>query len=535
MHIVAAGLSNHQGTNLAMLIGDTLREAAARAPDQTALIDSISSITYAEFDRRANQLANALLGLRLEKGARVAILSRNRIEYAVAYFAIARTHYVSVHCSTRSATEELAYVLNKIAADVLLFESEFTHIVGPALQGLTRKLKTIRIGAGTDKNELAIDAVALPDFVAGHAYTQPDSGIDTDAPLAITLTGGTTGMPKAVLVSHNARYASAVAAAQEFGIDATDIVAASTPLFHCAGLFVWFGTAVMLGSTIVLPEDWDPVRFMQLVEQEQITAAFLVPSQLSDLVGHKNFSTAPLRTLTNIGYAGAPLGEALFARIRSALPHVAFTENYGQSEACPITVRNDECGPARYPTVGRAVAGVELEIIGKAGEQLPAGTVGEIIVHGDQVFSEYLNDPEETAAALRLGNGWLLTGDVGSLDEDGFLTLVDRSKDMLICGGENIYSAEIENALYEHDDVAECAVFGIPDERWGEVPAAHIVLTPGASVTEQDLTEFCTTKIARFKRPRVVRFVTSFPRTPVGKIRKNELRAPYWDGHIRKI
>lgn len=518
-----------------MLIGDTLREVAARTPDQTALIDGRSSISYAEFDRQANQLANALIELRLDKGARIAILSRNRIEYAVAYYAVARTPYVSMHCSSRNGAKELAYVLNKIGADVMLFESEFRPIIESAWQHLDQQPKRIQIGAANGENELTPDVLQLSDFVAGHVDTQPDSAVSADAPLAITLTGGTTGGPKAVLVSHRARYASAVSAAEDFGISESDIVAASTPLFHSAGLFVWFGAAVLLGSTIVLPETWDPVRFMHLVEREQITAAFLVPSQLNDLIGHESFSATPLKSLTNIGYAGAPLGEALFARIRNALPHIAFTENYGQSEACPLTVRDDDCGVQKYHTVGRAVAGVELVIVDTSGNRLPAGAIGEVAVRGEPVFSEYLGDPEETARAFRLGDGWLVTGDVGSLDEDGFLTLVDRSKDMLISGGENIYSAEIENALYEHDDVAECAVIGIPDDRWGEVPAAHIVLAPGASVTEQDLTEFCTTKIARFKRPRVVRFVTSLPKTPVGKIRKNELRAPYWTGHTRKI
>ena len=161
--------------------------------------------------------------------------------------------------------------------------------------------------------------------------------------------------------------------------------------------------------------------------------------------------------------------------------------------------------------------------------------MGDIVTRGDQLFDEYFNDPEETAKAFSLPDGWLLTGDIGFIDEDGFLNLVDRSKDMLVSGAENVYPAEIENVLYQHAAVAECAVFGIPDERWGEVPAAHVVLAPGASASESELIDFCTTKIARFKRPRIIKFVESLPKTPVGKIQKNELRSPYWEGHETKI
>ena len=171
----------------------------------------------------------------------------------------------------------------------------------------------------------------------------------------------------------------------------------------------------------------------------------------------------------------------------------------------------------------------------REGNLLPAREIGDIVTRGEQVFDEYFNDPEETARAFRLPDGWLLTGDVGFIDEDGFLTLVDRSKDMLVSGAENVYPVEIENALYQHDAVAECAVFGIPDKRWGEVPAAHVVLSPDASVSEGQLIEFCASIIARFKRPRIIKFVDSLPKTAVGKVRKNELRAPYWEGHDKKI
>jgi acyl-CoA synthetase (AMP-forming)/AMP-acid ligase II len=420
-------------------------------------------------------------------------------------------------------------------AEILFFESCFSPLLDEVLTKLERSVRLIVIDQPDDTESRVTGAVPIEQFVTGKSAAAPAIAQEESDPLAITLTGGTTGMPKGVLVSHKARCASAVAAAGDFGLDESDIVAASTPLFHTAGLFVWFGTAVMQGATVVLPESWHPIEFSQLVEREKITAAFLVPSQLNDLITHPDFSIEPLKTLRNIGYAGAPMGRALADRIRAALPDVAFTENYGQSEACPITIRCEKHGSEKRETVGRAACNAEVGIVDDEGHMLAPGEIGDIVTRGDQVFDEYFNDPQETSDAFRLADGWLLTGDVGFLDDDGFLTLVDRSKDMLVSGGENVYPAEIENALYQHAAVVECAVFGIPDERWGEVPAAHVVLASDATVSEEELIDHCATKIARFKRPRVVKFVSELPKTPVGKIHKNELREPYWVGYEKKI
>jgi len=518
-----------------MLVGDHLRDSAIHAPNQVALIGRGQRLTYAQFDAAANCLANALLELGLNKGAKVAILSRNCPQYAIIYFAIARTTYVSAHCSTRSSADELAYVMNKMEAEILFFESCFSPLLDEVLSKLERSVRLIVIDQPDDTESRVTGAISIDQFVTGNSTVAPSISQAESDPLAITLTGGTTGFPKGVLVSHKARCASAVAAAGDFGLDESDIVAASTPLFHTAGLFVWFGTAVMQGATVVLPESWHPIEFSQLVEREKVTAAFLVPSQLNDLITHPDFSIEPLRTLRNIGYAGAPMGRALADRIRAALPGVMFTENYGQSEACPITIRCEKHGAEKRETVGRAACNAEVGIVDEEGQMIAPGEIGDIVTRGDQVFDEYFNDPQETSDAFRLADGWLLTGDVGFLDEDGFLTLVDRSKDMLVSGGENVYPAEIENALYQHAAVVECAVFGIPDERWGEVPAAHVVLASGAAVSGEELIEFCASKIARFKRPRVLKFVDELPKTPVGKIHKNELREPYWVGHEKKI
>ena len=517
-----------------MLTGEFLRLPARRSPNHMAIIGSGRRLTYGEFDAEANRFAHGLLSLGADKGTKVAILSTNRPEYAIAYFGAARAGCLLAHLSVRSTVENLVFMLKKIGAEILFFESRFVETIKEARERLP-DLKHVVLLDEPQSNPRIPSLSRLTKFTRGMPTHEPAVLIHDTDPLGITFTGGTTGSPKAVLVTHRARAASAHAAAMEFGLTDSDVVAATTPLFHSAGLFVWFAPAVMLGATIVMLPSWDAGAFVELAEREGITAAFFVPSQLNDLVSHPSFSREKLATLKNVGYAGAPMARALLERVQSAMPHVQFTENYGQSETCPITIRRPAHGQERLGTVGRPAFNIELEIVDAEGRPLPQGELGEIVTRGEQAFEGYYNDPEETAEAFRMGDGWLWTGDMGFLDEDGFLTLVDRSKDMLVSGGENIFPAEIENALYKHEAVAECAVFGIPDERWGEVPAAHVVLASDFFVTEEELINFCAARIPRHKRPRLVRFVDKLPRTPVGKIQKTVLREAYWGGREKKI
>jgi acyl-CoA synthetase (AMP-forming)/AMP-acid ligase II len=226
---------------------------------------------------------------------------------------------------------------------------------------------------------------------------------------------------------------------------------------------------------------------------------------------------------------------ALYDRLTEALPNVAFTENYGQSETGPMTIRRAFHPHDRRATSGRPPHNVETKVVDAEGREVPPGVFGEIVTRGTHLLKEYWGEPEQTASLFRGGDGWLWTGDIGVRDADGFITLVDRSKDMIISGGENIYPTEIENALYEHEAVLECAVFGIPDERWGEVPAAHVVLRAGTRVTEDALVAFAGERVARHKRPRFVKFVETLPKTAIGKVQKNVIRAAYWQGRSRAI
>lgn len=520
-----------------MLTGDILRSAARRDPRKTAIVqagheDDGAAITYGELDAAADRFANALLAAGLGAGSRLAILSPNVPDYAAVYFGAARSGAVLVNLSLRQTENDLAHVLDRARVELVVAAADRAASIASIAASLPRLARVVALGDARRPRQ----TIALREFLAGASATPPRTAVTADDPFCMTLTGGTTGFPKGVLVSHRARYASAVAATIGFGTEERDVVAVVTPLFHVAGLFVCYQPAVLAGAAAVFLPIWDPADFMTAVERHRVTTTMMVPTQLRDLLDHPQFDPGRLAGLRQIVYAGAPMSSALLDRLVGALPSVEFVENYGQSETGPLTVRRGWHLPDKAGSIGRPLCNVELAVVDEKGRPVPSGEVGEIVTRGDHLLSGYEGAPEETDALYRTGDGWCWTGDLATVDEDGFLALVDRRKDVIIAGGENIYPQEIENALYRHEAVAECAVFGVPDDRFGEVPAAHVILKPGARAPSPDeLIAHCARHVARHKRPRRLEFVDSLPKTAVGKIQRSLVRAPYWEGRERKI
>ena len=506
-----------------MLAGELLANSAARNPAATAIVAGGRTLSYAAFDGLANQAANALLAHGLRPGDRVAVLGQNLPEYGALYFGAARAGLVLVNLSLRSTARDLAYILDQTAARVLVYDPSTRDRVDQARAGLADLAHCIAFGPALDR------------VLAGTADVLPDIPLSPDDPFCLTYTGGTTGRPKGVLVSQRARCALAETVGKEFGFTSDDLVSVETPLFHIAGLFVCFQPAIALGCPIHLSPSWNVEGFVDAVERHGITATMLVPTQLRDVVSHTDFRPDRLRSLGRVVHAGAPMAESLLDRLRESLPWVEFIENYGQSEIGPATVRRGADLPDKAGSIGRALSGVELAILGEDGREVTRGEIGELACRGANLLVEYYHEPTETAALHKFGGGWLATGDLGVMDRDGFITLVERLRDMIISGGENLYPVEIEAALDAHPAVAECAVFGIPDTRLGEVPAAHVVSAAGARVSAEELIEFCAGRVGRFKRPRLIRFVDSLPRTAIGKVQKNQIREPYWQGGERRV
>jgi fatty-acyl-CoA synthase len=512
------------------VVGEVLRRTAARGPERVAVIADGGRMSYGALDRAADRFANALLAQGLGKGHVVAILSTNRLEYPVYFFGAARAGVLQAHLSTRYTANDLRDVMGRAGIEAVFVHAEFLSTILEVRADLPA-LKTIVVFGGPAKGK---GVVSLDDFLEGAPETPPAAKVDPEDPLAITFTGGTTGFPKGVLVTHRARWISGEMAWQVFGLSEDDVILLATPLFHVAGLFSWFATGMYGGVTFVLLPHWDPVACVDLIARERVTAACMVPTQINTLFADTVFDADKLATLHYLNYGGSAMPAPVLKRVVEKKPGITMFEHYGQSEVGPICYRPPELALSKPTSVGYPFSEVELAIFDGGGQRLPQGSTGEIVVRSPILFREYYRDPEQTAAAF-LPDGWLKTGDLGFIDPDGCLVLVDRSKDLIISGGENIYPVEIENALYRHEAVAEAAVFGIPDDKWGEVPAAHVVLKPGKRVTEAALIDFVAQSIARHKRPRIVKFVEELPKTAVGKIRKNLIRADYWQGRDRAI
>ena len=514
-----------------------LRRSAARFPDKAAIVyrgpDGRRVLPYRALEALANQCAHALLALGLAKGSKVSMLSRNLPEYGAVFFGTARTGLVLNNVSVLYAPDELAWVLAKADTAVLLFDAQFADKVAAVrarCPGIRRYVVIGRPSAALP--EALADAVPWDDFVAAQPTHAPGVVLDERDPFCMTYTGGTTGRPKGVLMHHRARAVTAHTVLVEERLEPRDVVAIVTPLFHVAALNIMFQPAVLAGATCVFVTPWSPAAFIEAVQAEGVTAAFMVPTQANALVSLPTLEPQVLASWTKLSFAGAPMPDWVQRSLMDKLPWLQLTQIYGQSEMGVIAALPAHLLPAKLGSVGLAPYNVDVAVLRPDGTPAAVGELGEIASRGDNVMIGYYNEPEQTAAFFKLGDGWGLTGDVGVVDADGCITLLDRAKDMLISGGENIYPKEIEDAIYTLPAVAECAVFAIPDAKWGEVPAAYIQRKPGQALSEAEVVARCEERLARLKRPQLVRFVDDFPKTPIGKIQKNLLKQPFW--HDRK-
>lgn len=506
-----------------MLTGDMLRRSAARFPDKTAIVWEGRRTSYAALNAAANRFAHALRAFGLAKGAKVGIVSRNRTEYGIVFFGAARSGCVLVNLSVLYSSAELEYVLNKADVELLIHEDMLAERIQAARARCPKIRHCIVFGAPFDA------------FIAGHNAEEPAETPEERDAFCMTYTGGTTGRPKGVLASHRARAVTAHTVLVEEHLDERDIVGIVTPMFHIAALNIMFQPAILAGATTTLLSKWDVREFAKMVRETGMSANFMVPTQAGMVMQDPDFDPADYATWRKVSFAGAPMPDWVQRAFLERLPQVELTQIYGQSEMGVIAVLPHWQLPARLGSVGRAAYNVDIACVRPDGTPVKPGEVGEIVSRGDNLMSEYYGEPEQTAAFLKHGDGWGWSGDLATVDEAGYYTLVDRSKDMIISGGENIYPKEIEDALYEHDAVGECAVFGIPDATFGEVPAAYILPKQGRTVSEEELVAHCAARLARFKRPRLVKFVEGFPKTAIGKIQKNVLKTPHWADEEKKI
>lgn len=503
-----------------MLTGEILRLSALRHPKRIALIYGEQRIDYDALDRAANRFANAVLGLGIGKGDAVAIMSRNLPEYVVAHFGNARTGAILVNTAPAYAPDELVAILGNTRARVIVVEAAFQNKIADLVDRLPHLNHVVVIGEPANDGWINFD-----DFLAEAPETIPSVALsDTDA-FAMTFTGGTTGLPKGAMVSHRARFVSCWTTAIEHEVTPGDIIGLLTPFYHAMGSVVWTPTAIFMGATCVIQTGWDAEAFINAVDEHGITCSFMVPIQLQQILSDEHFDAGKLSTLRKIACGGAITPPDLVHEIAAKLPRVRFVNHYGQSETGPVCTLRPDDPRDKATTIGRPAIGVELRLVDGTGNDVPQGEPGEIVVRGPFLMNGYFENPEETGAYFRSGDGWGWTGDLATADADGFLTLVGRSKDMIISGGVNIYPREVELVLEKHQAVRDCTVFGIPDEKWGEALCAYVVVN--SAVTEETIIAHCTEHLARFKRPKIICFVEQIPKTPAGKVQKPVLRAAF--------
>ena len=511
------------------------RRAAQINPDAVALSHEGRTLTWAQFPDRIARLASGLRGLGIEGGERAAILSLNSDRYYEFYFATAWAGGVFVPINTRLAGPEVVHWLTDSAARVLCVDEAFLPLVLSVRDQLPDLETLIFLGDEAPEGTIAWDALAAGAPVA-------DAGRGGDELAGLFYTGGTTGRSKGVMLSHQNLVVNALQIVPILGIAANDRVLHTAPMFHIADWVICMASAMAAGCNGFLPA-FEPVAVLETLARERIQKLLLVPTMINMVVNHPALGDYDLSGLERVLYGASPMPEAVIAKSLEVLPHVALVQAYGQTEAAPCitllrseyhTVDPDSPYAGKLKSAGQAIPGVELAVLDENDEPVPLGEVGEVCCRGPNVMLGYRNLPEQTEATLR--NGWLHTGDGGRLDAEGFLFIVDRVKDMIVSGGENVYSAEVENALSSHPDVAQCAVIGVPDKKWGERVHAIIVPKPGTAPTEAGIIDHCRAVIAGFKCPRSVTLREEpLPLSGAGKILKTELRKPFWEGQARSV
>jgi O-succinylbenzoate-CoA ligase len=500
-------------------LGLFLEKRARLSPGVEALVEVERGLRldYAELDRRANRVAHALRELGVAPGDRVALLLMNGVEYLETYFGLAKLGAVMVPLNWRLVAEELAFILGDSGAKLLIHDAEFDAVAAELRARATPAEHFVRAAGGLPPSGDALDYDALRS-AASDARLEPTAG--PDDLLFIMYTSGTTGAPKGAMHTHGSMAAASLTINLTADLRYRDRYLQMLPLFH-VGALTPATAAVHRGASLVLMRGFDPRRVFPVIEAEAITTGLAVPAMLNFMLAAGNADRHDHSKLRWLMSGAAPVPPALIERY--AALGIEIHQVYGLTETCgPACLISPEEALARIGSTGPAFFHTDVRVADEGGRDVAPGEVGEVLVRGEHLMKGYWNRPEATAEALR--DGWLHTGDLATLDKDGFVTIQDRKKDMIISGGENIYPAEVEALLARHPQVLECAVIGQPSERWGETPLAVVVAKPGASLAARDLIGFCEGKLARYKLPKAVEFVDEIPRNPTGKVLKRLLR-----------
>ncbi len=498
-----------------MNIGDLLIRRARLMPESVGLVCEDVRLTYGQMNDRANQFANAMTDMGVKYGDRVAIVANNVIEYYDIYFGLAKIGAVMAAVNYRLAGTEMEYILSDCDANVFLFGEEYTDVV----DSFRGNIPTEKLIAMTDTPpEWADSYNAILNSAAPNEPEMKGGGDDT---MTILYTSGTTGRPKGAELTHDYFFWSSVNMMSTLG-SIGDSTLIALPLFHIGGL-AGVPLGVYQGLKVVLQKSFDPQNFLEIIEKEKISGFGAVPIILDFLKLVPDFEKYDFSSVGTILVYAAPVPVTLIEEYAKA--GIEVRQLYGMTEGCTGTVLDSVNALNKAGSCGRPFFHTEIRVVDEKGDDVKPEVKGEVLMRSPVTMKGYWNKPDATANTIK--DGWLYSGDVGRLDEDGFLYIMDRKKDMIISGGENIYPAEIEDYLLRNPKVADVAVIGYADEKWGEAVRAILVVQPGETLTEQELIDWCQDKMGKFKIPKSVIFVDAIPRTPTGKILKKDLRAIY--------
>ena len=516
-----------------MNLVDAVRKWANLAPDRTVVVDSTTDrrITFAELLSRVIRLSNGFASLGLVKGDRVAVLSTNSIEYFEVYYACAMSGLIAQPINWRLSAEEITRIIEDGEPSVFICQAEFLDLRNEVRASVQSDLTYLEYGAETDES--------YEQLVTNASAVDPNLDIGGADPVLILYTGGTTGLSKGALHTHHSLYMGMINQTIAERVVPSDVYMLTGQMFHIPVALAM--NYIAHGCPCVLM-NFDAKVALELIQKERVSAFLGITTMLNWMMAVEGFENYDISSLRNIQYGGGPMPETVVKAALKAFP-CTIIQGYGQTEGMTMTFLSQEDHQhaingehaERLNACGREGFVTRIRVVDNEGVDVPkdSTTSGEIIVQSEANMLGYWRKPELTAAIMK--GGWMWTGDIATWDEDSYVFIVDRSKDMIISGGENIYSTQVESAIHKHEGVLECAVIGVPDEEWGEAVKAVVVMKPGESATEADIINTAREHLASYQKPKSVDFVNNLPKAPTGKILKRELRDPYWNRQEKKV
>ena len=517
-----------------MLLRETLSKAFRLFPQKEAIVCEGERLTYGAFKDRVCRLAHGLDRRGIRKGEKIAILHPNCHVFMEAYYGAALLGAVLVPINYRLSSREIAFILEDSESRVLIASPEFGNVVDEVRKGVGGLSHVLFSGKGG----------SYESFLSGSSgESPPPVSIDPTDAAQIYYTSGTTGRPKGVILSHGNVTSHAMGTIAELQLTDRDVWIHVAPMFHLADAWATWAITWVGGTHVMVPQ-FESRKVLETIEREKVTVTNMIPTMLNLLINEPGVDQYDYGSLRVLLSGGAPIAPEVVRRIVETF-RCDYIQTYGMTETCPyltLSILKEHLRKLPYEEqlkykskTGREFIGVELKVVREDGTEVSPDDqeVGEIVVRGDIVTAGYWKLPDETQKAIR--GGWLYTGDLAVIDPEGYVNIVDRKKDMIVTGGENVYSTEVENVLYKHPAVLEAAVVGVPDDKWGEAIKAVVVLKRGRTVTREELIDFCKGNLANYKSPKSVDFVDALPRTGSGKIHKKSIRDQYWEGYDKKV